>query len=748
VAGRTPPLARYGAAVACVALATAARLLLDPLLGEGLPYITYFPAVALAAWYGGTGPSLLALALGALVADYLFIPPRGSLLPARAGDSLGLGLFLGLGAAIALVCRSLRGAQRRAEERGEWLRVTLASIGDAVIATDAAGRVALLNAAAEGLTGWTSDEAKGRPLADVFRIVHEQTRRPAEDPVARVLRDGVVVGLANHTALVARDGTERPIADSAAPIRDAAGAILGVVLVFRDVGASRAREEELRRNEERFRTLVAASSQAVWRAGADFTRNEVISGEDPIGLTDDQRRDGRWLDAVHPEDRERTRLAFEEAVRTRSPYEVEHRVRSRGGPYRTYLARAVPILDDAGRIREWIGTSTDVTEQRRAEREAREAREAAESANRAKDAFLAALSHELRTPLNPVLMAATALEADPRWPPDLRDELRMIRRNVELEARLIDDLLDLTRITQGKMSFHLEMVDAHAKIRHAVEICRGEARAKQLRLDLELRARRHRVRADAARLQQVVWNLVKNAVKFTPEGGSVTVRTEDAGADTLRITVADTGVGIEPDLLPRIFAAFEQGGPATTRRFGGLGLGLAISRAIVEAHGGTLSASSPGPGRGATFCVELGGATDPDAEAAAAAPAEEAGPARPLRVLLVEDHADTARVLARLLSRAGHEVTTASGVAAALERASAVPLDLLICDLGLPDGSGLEVMRRLRPLPGIALTGYGMEQDVRRAHEAGFLAHLTKPVDFAELDSAIRRVAAARPLPE
>ena len=244
-----------------------------------------------------------------------------------------------------------------------WLRTTLGSIGDAVIASDGEGRVIFMNAVAEGLTAWSHDAARGKPLDQIFRITNEGTGATVESPVTKVLRDGVTVGLANHTVLTAKDGTRRPIEDSAAPIKNA-GNILGVVLVFRDASEARDAERRIRESEERYRSLVAATTQTVWIASPDFSSSITLTGQDPIGLPDEAKKAGGWLDAIHPEDRERTRQAFVEAVRTKAVYEIEHRVTSLVGTFRHYLARAVPLIDNEGNIREWIGTSNDVTERR------------------------------------------------------------------------------------------------------------------------------------------------------------------------------------------------------------------------------------------------------------------------------------------------------------------------------------------------------------------------------------------------
>lgn len=380
-------------------------------------------------------------------------------------------------------------------------------------------------------------------------------------------------------------------------------------------------------------------------------------------------------------------------------------------------------------------------------REAQEARAAAETASRAKDEFLATLSHELRTPLTPVLLAVQKLGSDPRLPSELQPELERMRRNVEVEARLIDDLLDLTRIARGKIQLHSEVVDVHALLAHAVEICEADLTRKGIRLHFEPGAGESWVWGDPGRLEQIFWNLLSNGIKFTDPGGEVFLRTENEPDGGLRVEVADTGVGIDPKALPRIFDAFEQGGVQMTRRFGGLGLGLAICRTLVNLHDGSIDARSEGRGRGTTFTVRL--RTLPRPEEAAAV-GEHRCPAASCHshILLVEDHADTADALAELLSLAGHRVSVAGTVEEALARARRAQeegaIDLVISDLGLPDGSGLDLMPQLRSLyglRGIALSGYGMEEDLQRSREAGFEVHLTKPVSPQRLSEAISRVS-------
>jgi signal transduction histidine kinase/CheY-like chemotaxis protein len=395
---------------------------------------------------------------------------------------------------------------------------------------------------------------------------------------------------------------------------------------------------------------------------------------------------------------------------------------------------------------------TDLTEQKGSE-QLRQAWAAAEAMNQAKDRFLAMLSHELRTPLTPVLAIISSLDRSDHLPATLSHDIAMIRRNIELEARIIDDLLDLTRVSSGKIQLDRRSVDLRSILEHAVQTSCGAALSTgRPRIEIDLAAGDHRLWGDAPRLTQVFWNLLNNAVKFTPGEGTIVVRSKTEGA-RLAVEVADTGIGIDPSVLPRIFDAFEQGDAGVLNRFGGLGLGLAISKAIVELHGGEILARSEGHGRGTSFTVHLpvGPRAREVAEPAPAAASEPGAAMERLRILLVEDHADTAEALGELLRLGGHEVAvarTASHAREAAERAGTGGFDLIISDLGLPDGSGQDLMRELSGrfgLHGIALSGYGMEADVRRSREAGFECHLTKPVNLETLEAAIRQVAGQAP---
>ena len=362
----------------------------------------------------------------------------------------------------------------------------------------------------------------------------------------------------------------------------------------------------------------------------------------------------------------------------------------------------------------------------------------AQRANASKDRFLAVLSHELRTPLNPVLMAASAMETDPNLPPEIRADISMIRRNVELEAKLIDDLLDLTRISNGKVQLHRRVIDVHELIEEACAVVHGDRSSLQSEIRLELHANRHHVDGDPARIQQVFWNVLRNAVKFTPLNGSITLRTTNPDPEKFCAEIVDTGIGISPETLPRIFNAFEQGETDTNRTLGGLGLGLAISSALAEMHGGELRAESAGIGQGATFVFTLPTIDHRGLASDIVQPATLDIDSR--RILLVEDHATTAALMARLLRKRGHLVELTHTKADAIATGHTGKFDVLISDLGLPDGNGYEVMEALRSdtaLFGIALSGYGMEADIERSAQAGFQLHLTKPVDAQKLYHAI-----------
>ena len=658
---------------------------------------------------------------------------------------------------IALGIERKRGEERLHEQR-EWLRVTLSSIGDGVIATDLSGRITFLNQIAENLTGVPRAEAVGEPLETVFRIEAEETRQLVENPANRALREGRVVGLANHTVLISRDGTERAIRDSAAPIRDGDGAVMGAVLVFRDAVEERAAERALAESEARFRTMADSIAQLAWIARPDGSIEWYNKRwYEFTGTLPGEMAGWGWQSIHDPAELPRIVARWRVSLESEQPWEDTFPLRRHDGAMRIHLSRAMPVRDEQGQLACWFGTNTDITDRIEMEEALRQAKLEADAANEAKSQFLAILSHELRTPLNPILLAATSMLEKPEDAAGLRSNLEMIRQYVNLQARLIDDLLDVMRIVRGKMPLHWEVANCHALLGQAVQICRSEVFGQELKLELDLAATDHHVNADPARLQQVFWNLIKNAVKFTPGGGRISIRSRNVvegvdGPGPIVIEIQDSGIGIDPEILPKVFDPFQQGETTITRKFGGLGLGLAICRGIVEAHGGSIAATSEGKDLGTTFTVTLKALPNTAIEAGAApAPSVPSiGEERPssLEILVVEDEPATLRLMARLIRGLGHSVTEASSLAKALQKSESQPFDMIISDIGLPDGSGLELMRRTvahrGPVPAIALTGYGMEDDIRRSREAGFTAHLTKPIDFSKLGAMILQITPSR----
>ncbi|CAN5302176.1 hypothetical protein BH11PSE10_BH11PSE10_05890 [soil metagenome] len=523
-----------------------------------------------------------------------------------------------------------RAAEAQLQSYGERLRVTLASIGDAVIATDHLGNVVLMNGVAQELTGWCEDEALGRALAEVFVIVEEESRRPAESTVDKVLREGKVVGLANHTLLISRDGRECAIDDSGAPIRDVDGALIGVVLVFRD-----------------------------------FTERHALE--------------------------------------------------------RQLQAQAARLVKSAQR----------------------------------KDEFMSMLAHELRNPLAPMM---TGLQVLRRIAPGLADVERvtsMMERQIKHMTRLVDDLLDIARLTQGKIELQRQPVELGGVLQQAIEMIRPLADARQQMLGLDAPAQQMRINADTTRLVQVFANLLSNGVKFSPEGGRIVIHAGTAShGRTVQVRITDSGVGIEPEMLTQVFELFVQADRSLDRAQGGLGIGLTVVRNIVDMHGGSVAVRSAGLGQGTEVEVELplldpepvpSGLVGATSTLTAASRSSAATPS--LRVMVVDDNRDAGEVLLELLRLWGHDACALEDGPTALETASRWLPHAVLLDIGLPGMSGHQVARRLRellqpPLLLVAMTGYGAPGDLLASREAGIDVHLTKPVDLHQLQSLLARHAA------
>jgi PAS domain S-box-containing protein len=724
---------QYLAALAVLTAAVLLRGLFDPLLGDRLALVTLYGAVAFAVWVGGYGPAVLTTALGYIAADYLFIDPRHGIdltpthLLGLLGYLLSCGIIIFFGQAVRQAQRVAQGSAREADRQREQLFVTLASIGDAVIATDRDGRVTFLNQVAAELTGWRQDEAMGEPLTAVFHIVNEHTRQPVENPAARALATGRIVGLANHTVLIAKDGAERPIDDSAAPIRDHDGTVSGVILVFRDVTERRRQHIAARQ----LAAIVESSADAI--IGNDL--NGTITSWNPAGQQlygySAEEMIGRPKSLLIPADRQGELPAAIERIRRGervAPYETV-RVRKDGSLIDVSITVS-PIRDEEGEIAGAATIARDITERKRSEAALREA-------DRRKDEFLATLAHELRNPMAPLSNALQALKLAGSDPVLIEQAQGMMERQLSHLVRLVDDLLDVSRITTGKIELRRERVELRTIVDSALETSRPLIDRSGHRLSVTLPSQALVLYADPTRMAQVLSNLLNNAAKYTDRGGRVALAVRQEG-DQAVITVEDDGIGIAPEVLPRLFEIFSQADPSRERAQGGLGIGLSLVRGLVEMHGGSVAVHSDGLGRGSRFTVRLPLAPVDGAVAGKATRPEQKLPGA-RRVLVVDDNRDSADSMTLLLGLKGHSVRTAYDGTQAIEEAKLFHPDLVLLDIGLPGLDGYEVARRLRAEAGlaptlVATTGWGHVEDKRRASEAGFDFHLTKPVSIEALE--------------
>jgi PAS domain S-box-containing protein len=687
----------------------------------------------------------------------------------------------------------------REDQARTWFATTLRSIGDAVIATDGEGRLTFMNSVAERLTGWTDAEARDRHLDDVFCILSEKTRKPVESPVTRVLREGAIVGLGNHTILRPRRGPEIPIHDSAAPIRDASGRLFGVVLVFRDAAAEKreeAQREFLARAGEAlvssldYRGVLgtvarfAVPELADWCAidieepGAARPHQVAVAHVDPSKAafarelgeryrSDPQATTGAshvirtgkselyseitagMLEAA-ARDAEHLRILRD--LRLESAMVVP--LRGRAGTIgamtfvyaesgRRYTTADLAFAEDfARRAAMAIENASTLKEVDEARTRERTLRREAEVASRAKDEFLATVSHELRTPLNAILGWTLTLRS--RKPdPEIDRPLAVIERNARAQTKLIEDVLDVSRIISGKLALNFGPTNAADAIAAAIDTVTPAAEAKGVHISSDVEAQSLAITADAERLQQVVWNLLTNAVKFTPKGGSVTVRGHREGSE-ICVSVTDTGEGIRPEVLPVVFEPFQQADTSTTRRHGGLGLGLAIVKQLVTAHGGTVGVSSGGPGKGATFVVRLPARSAIPAvrTSSVLTSAERALPRLDgLRLLVVDDEDDARMLVGAVLGEQGAEVHLVASASEALAQLSVIRPDVVVSDIAMPTMDGYALIRKIRALPpsmggrtpAVALTAYARSEDAKLAFAAGFQMHVAKPIEPAQL---------------
>ena len=738
----------YFTGLAALAGALAGRYVLNQLMGAALPLVTAFAATAAAQWYGERRASVPVAVLSFAGCLALLPVSAGQTAFALVGGAFGLAAYVLTSAVIIAFGEAARAAERRAHDRGETLQVTLASIGDGVITTDVYGRVATMNPVAEALTGWTQADAAGQPLATIFHIVNEETRATVESPTVRALREARIVGLANHTVLIRRDGSECPIDDSAAPIRDVAGRVTGSVLIFRDVTPQRERERERvaqLRTARLAEALIESSDDAIIRKRLDGTIEMWNAGAERLFGHSASEAIGRHISLIIPPDR----IAEEDRIvaTLRAGQRVDHFETERlcaDGSRRWVSLTISPVMDEHGTVIAASKIVRDVTERRHAEAEREKFVSVLENADRRKNEFLALLAHELRNPLAPISNAVRAIRL--RQPGDESTILAaadMLERHVAQMARLVNDLLDASRISRGKIALRPARVAIAGVIEEALETVRPLADRMGHQLSVTVPAEPLYVDADAGRLAQVVGNLLNNACKFTNRGGHISLDVSRAGSDTV-IRVRDDGIGIAAEDLPGLFEMFVQVDTSLERSRDGLGIGLTLVKTLVELHGGSIEARSDGPGRGSEFIVRLPAAATP--REAPSVQAEAPAPVSvPRRVLVVDDNVDAAESLAMVLRFAGHDTRQAHDGVQAVKVAEQFRADVVLLDIGLPIMNGYEVCRRVRQEPWgrsmllVALTGWGQEEDREQSRDAGFDVHMVKPVDHEALLDVIAR---------
>jgi PAS domain S-box-containing protein len=783
---------RYALALAAPLAALLAQFLLSHWLGQHMPMLLFTLAVSAVAFQAGLGPGLLSTGVCTALAMVAWWWPGilGITVP-KDGHTTRLVLFVLTGVVTSVMADRLhraRNSQRDLARRAlqdastlrgseELLRSITENSTDIIFAKDREGRFVFMNRAGYDASGLTPAEMLGHTDFELHRD-------PAQAAAYRAVDERVMVTRRTETAeelyTAPTTGEEHCFLTTKTPRLDARGNVIGVVGVVHDITRHKRDEAALRVSEERARLAAQAGGFGTYvrnfETGTLWWSDELkqMAGLPPDHVVTQNTTMDRLL---HPDDRERIQAARALWFGPDGPeaFEDEYRWVLPNGSVRWVFVKGRTLFSGTGAERKAtvaMGAVIDITLRKAAEEALRDsnlsaeaarvsaerARESAEAASRAKDDFLAALSHELRNPLNPVLLLASERERDFAQPEEVREDWATVRKNIALEARLIDDLLDLTSIVRGKLAVSVGEIDVHAVLHEALETVRAELEQKCLVLTLDLAATERTIWADAVRLQQIFWNILKNAVKFTPPNGSITVRTRAAAAEReVSIEITDSGLGMNGEELARVFDAFSQGDHAEgggAHRFGGLGLGLTITKQLVLLHNGRLRATSPGRGAGSTFLVDLPLIKTPPgvAESAPAGRLEQPPAASAWReprrkLLLVEDHEATRQTLARLLGRRGYDVVSAGTLAEARTAAEAQQFEILVSDLGLPDGNGHTLMAELqarRPgaVRGIALSGYGMEEDLIRSRDAGFSEHLIKPVEIQVLEQALRRLVA------
>ncbi|HEV7137119.1 MAG TPA: PAS domain S-box protein [Steroidobacteraceae bacterium] len=616
-------------------------------------------------------------------------------------------------------------------QESETLVVALKSIGDGVIVTDVAGCVTFLNPVAERITGWSLADARKQPFGRIFHIVNEHSGEPVQHPVAKVLETGGIVGLANHTILIARDGRRVPIDDSGAPVRLPNGELIGIVVVFRDVTERRRAEHE--------RALLAAIIDSSDDAIASKTLEGIVTSWNPAAtrLFGYQPAEiiGKPITTVIPPE-----LHAEEAeilARLKRGERIDHyeTVRLAKDGHRIDISLSIsPVKGRDGTTVAASKIARDITQRKRIERLLREA-------DQQKDEFLATLAHELRNPLAPICAAAELLKNAKSLAPELRAATAILERQARHMTHLVDDLLDISRITSGRIRLQQDAVELGELVKSLIETHRHSLQAARHEANLALPDAPVHVSGDRVRLTQILSNLLHNAVKYTPPGGRIEIalHTEDRQAI---VSVRDNGIGIPAERLKHIFEPFAQLDTSYRHGDGGLGIGLMLAKKLVGLHGGSIEARSAGRGQGTEFLIRLPIITPAPAKHTSASP-RAAESSASCRVLIADDNHDAAVSLSMLLQALGHDTRVVHDGIEALEEAELFRPEVVLLDIGMPRLDGYETARRLRSRPWaaatriVAVTGWGQETDRQRAKEAGFDRHLVKPVNLDALSELV-----------
>src|SRR5688572_8703015 len=712
-----------------LAAATVLRGALDPLLGDRAPFVTYYPLTVFLALFAGPWPAVVSVVLSVILSGLLF----GVTSP--IADLAALAIYIPVNAVLILLIERVRKASdaaRRSEAAAAAqravLEAALASVDAGVYSWNPDTGGAEWDERLRTMYGFGLDEPATYDA--LMARVHPADRARVERAVLDATAPDGPRRYSVEFRIVRADGEIRWISSTAFAVFEH-GRLVRVVGTGRNVTERRRVEAALRESEQRFATLAEGSPVLLWVSGPDGSEFVNRAYREFVGVDSDEEVGGYdWSRLVHPDDRDDYMNAYKRAFAAQAPFTAEFRFRRADGEYRWMRSDATPRFGDDVELVGYVGATVDITERRNAE-------EGLRVADRQKDEFLAMLAHELRNPLAPIRNASEVLALRYAGDTQAAVPIAMLRRQSDHLARLLDDLLDVTRIAQGRVALKAQPLEIGVIAAQAIETVGPLAQAKAQLLRFERDDTPLYVSGDRARLVQSLTNVLQNAVKFTPQGGEIVVGARDAGSD-LELTVRDNGVGIASELLPQVFDLFVQSERTPDRTQGGLGIGLSVVKRLVEMHGGAVGVVSDGVGRGTTVTIRLPRIEPPKTGSRTVPPASGAR-----RVLVVDDSTDAADSLAMLLELEGHEVSTAYTAAAALEKAERLQPEIAFIDIGLPQMDGYEVARRLRAsercraIRLVALTGYGQPDDRDEARRAGFDHHLLKPADLETVDAIL-----------